>query len=258
VIDPLIRGLGPHPPALRAAGEAPPVVHGASAPARRLALFGVPVSVDVTWLLGLGLATWTFAHAVLPLQVPGRRPAAYVAAGALAAFLLLGSLVVHAAGHWLAARRAGVPVMGLTLSLLGGALMLAVGPRSPGAEARIALGGPLASLMVAVLAALTHVAMVEAGTDPLLSTLPALVAAGNLAVALVNLLPGLPLDGGRVLRALAWKAAGDPAAATRLARRAGRGIAATLLVVAVVASVSGDAAAAVWAAALGLAMHLHH
>jgi Zn-dependent protease len=75
-------------------------------------------------------------------------------------------------------------------------------------------------------------------------------------VALVNLVPGLPLDGGRLLRAALWRVSGDPAAATGVAHRVGRGVAATLLGLAVVVSASGDAAAATWAALLALTLHV--
>jgi Zn-dependent protease len=180
-----------------------------------------------------------------------------VAAGALAALLLLGSLVLHETGHWLAARRAGLPVVGLRLSLVGGALGLGAAPRTPAAEAGIAVAGPLASLATAVAAALAHVVMVEAGADPLAATVSAIVATGNLALALVNLVPGLPLDGGRLLRAGLWRMTGDLPAATRVACRLGRGLAGGLLALAVIASASGDAAAATWAAMLALAIYLN-
>jgi Zn-dependent protease len=205
--------------------------------------------VDVTWLLGLGLATWTFADGVLPLHAPGRTTSEYVATGALAALLLFGSIVLHETGHWLVARRAGLPVTALSLSLVGGALALAAPPRTPGQEARIAVAGPLASLGAALACALVHVVLVEAGVDPLIAGVPAVVA-------LVNLVPGLPLDGGRLLRAALWRVSGDPAAATGVAHRVGRGVAATLLGLAVVVSASGDAAAATWAALLALTLHV--
>jgi Zn-dependent protease len=223
----------------------------------RVAVFGVPVSVDVSWVFGLALATWTFADGALPLAAPGRGLGAYVGAGALAATLLLGSIALHEAGHWVAARRAGLPVTGLALSLVGGRLELGAEPRSAGAECRLALGGPLASLATAAVAIVVHVALVEADADPLAATVPALVAAGNLAVAILNLLPGLPLDGGRVLRALVWAVGGDESRATWVARGAGRVVGATLIVVAVIASASGEAASALWAALLGLTIYQH-
>jgi Zn-dependent protease len=254
VIDPLAM----RKPAARTATALFPA---GAPPARRsvrpLTLLGVPLTIDLSWLFGLGLATWTFADAVLPREAPGHQTSTYVAAGALAALLLLASLALHETGHWLAARRAGLPVDGITLSLVGGALTLGAVPRTPGVEARIALGGPLASLATAATAAFVHVVMVEVGADPVLATIPALVATGNLALTLINLLPGLPLDGGRLLRATLWRISGDLTTATRVAHGLGRALAATLLVLALVASASGDAATALWAGILALALWLH-
>jgi Zn-dependent protease len=251
VIDP----PSPRGPAARAAiGLLPATVPPARRAGRPLTLLGVPLTIDLSWLFGLGLATWTFADGVLPREAPGHHTTTYVAAGALAALLLLGSVVLHETGHWLAAHRAGLPVVGLTLSLIGGALALGAAPRAPGVEARIALGGPLASLLAAATAALAHVVMVEAGADPLLATILALVATGNLAIALVNLLPGLPLDGGRLVRATLWRVTGDGATATRIAHGLGRALAVTLLALALVASASGDAVIALWAGLLALAL----
>src|SRR5438132_13495666 len=91
---------------------------------RGLAVFGVALHLDVSWVFGLGLAAWTFSDAVLPLDVPDRTMTAYLLAGGSAALLVLGSLALHEAGHWLAASRAGLPVTRLALSLVGGALEL--------------------------------------------------------------------------------------------------------------------------------------
>ena len=118
------------------------------------------------------------------------------------------------------------------------------------------LDGGVQDLVVAVeLAydvALAHVMLVEAEVDPLVAAVAAVVAVANLTVAVLNLLPGLPLDGGRVLKAAVWSATGDETRATRIAARAGRALAGTLLFVAVIASASGDAASAIWSGALGL------
>src|SRR6185503_13156176 len=82
---------------------------------RGVEVLGVALRLDVSWVFGLGLATWTFADAVLPLDVPDRTESAYWLAGGAAAVLVLGSLVLHEAGHWLLARRAGLPVTRLAL-----------------------------------------------------------------------------------------------------------------------------------------------
>ena len=224
---------------------------------RGLAVFGVALHLDVSWVFGLGLAAWTFTDAVLPLDVPDRTLGAYALAGSTAALLVLGSVALHEAGHWLVARRAGLPVTRLGLSLVGGTLELGSAPRTAGAEARVALGGPLASLLTAGVAAAVHVALVELGADPLAASVAAVVAVANLAVTVLNLLPGLPLDGGRLLKAAVWAATSSERQATNVAAIAGRVLAATFLTLAILASASGDAAAAIWSGVLGLTLLRH-
>ena len=240
----------------RAVGDLLPSLrlHNVAQRRRDFAVFGVALRLDVSWVFGLGLATWTFADAVLPNDVPGRSRVAYTLAGGLAALLVLGSLGLHEAGHWLVARRAGLPATRLALSLVGGTLTLGTAPRTPASEFRIAVGGPLASLVTALVAAAAHVALVESHVDPLMASVAAVVAVASLAVALLNLLPGLPLDGGRVLKAAVWSLTGDEARGTRVAAGAGRVLAGALLALAVIASASGDAGAAIWSGALGLTL----
>ena len=139
----------------------------------------------------------------------------------------------------------------ITLSFLGGSLELAEPPATPAVEARVALAGPLASAVAALVASVAHVGLVSAGVDPLLAAAAAVVAFGNLLVAAFNCIPALPLDGGRALHAALWALTGRAATGARGAA-AGRGLGLALLVLAVVASASGDAALAIWLGLLGL------
>lgn len=219
---------------------------------RPLALFGIPITLDISWPFAFALATWTFADSVLPAAAPGRGLAAYTSAGIVVAALLLLSLALHEAAHGMAARRAGIGVTGVSLSMLGGATTLRDVPRTPGAAFRIAVAGPLANLVVALIAAVVHVVLVEKEADPLSIAAAAVVAMANFVVALINLLPGRPLDGGHILEAAVWKLTGRPARAAQLAAAAGRTIAALAIGVALIASASGDVAAALWLGLLGL------
>lgn len=221
---------------------------------RPLALFGIPITLDISWPFAFALATWTFADSVLPAAAPGRGLAAYTSAGIVVAALLLLSLAVHEAAHGMAARQAGVGVTGVSLSMLGGATTLRDVPRTPGAAFRIAAAGPLASLVCALVAAIVHVVLVETDGDPLSIAAAAVVAMANLVVALINLLPGRPLDGGYILEAAVWKLTGRPARAAQLAAAAGRTIGGLAIGVALIASASGDVAAALWSGLLGLVM----
>jgi Zn-dependent protease len=224
-------------------------------PARhRAVVLGIPVSVQPSWLFGIALAAWTTADALLPAAVPGRSTLAYSLGGLGLAATLAGSIALHEVAHCVAARRGGLAVRRLSLAFLGGLTELDAGPRLPRVEAYIAVAGPLASALVVLAAAVAHVALVETGADPLLAALAALLAIANVVVVVFNLLPALPLDGGRVLKAAVWAATGREAIGTRAAEASGRALGGILLVVAVIASASGDAATALWLALLALSV----
>jgi Zn-dependent protease len=219
-----------------------------------VAVFGVPVRVDLSWLVGWGLATWTLGDSVMPALLPGRTPLAYGLAGGGAATVLLLSLAIHEAAHCVAARRTGLPVRRVTLSLFGGATECDTAPPSPGAAFRIAVAGPLASFAMAVTAAATHVVLVEQGADPLAATVAAIAAVGNLGVVLLNLAPGLPLDGGGILLAALWRLTGRQDRARRIAARTGTLVGAGVVGVAALAAVSGETALALWTGLVGFSI----
>jgi len=223
----------------------------------RLAVFGVPVTIDISWPLGVGLAAWTLADSILPLAAPGRGLATYALAGTAGGAVLLLSVAAHEAAHCLAARRAGLAVARVTLSLVGGACDLDEAPRRPATELRIAAAGSLTSLGCALAGAVAHVALVDIDADPLVAAIAAVAAVGNLLFVALNLLPGLPLDGGRIARAALWAVSGREALGTRVAATLGRAVAGALLTIALLASASGDAATSVWSAFLGVVLLQH-
>lgn len=218
-----------------------------------LGLFGAPLTIDVWWIAGLALGTWTFADGLLPAAVEGRGALAYWTAGAAGALLALASVALHEAGHCLAARRLGRPPRRVTLSLFGGITEFA-GDLPPAIELRVALAGPAASVLGALAAAILHVIVIEANGDALAAHVLAAVALGNLLLAVINVLPAWPLDGGRALRAaLAWTT-GNPTTATAVTRTLGRGLGLALVLLAIVASSSGETPTAIWSAFLGLVL----
>jgi Zn-dependent protease len=233
------------------AWPAPPRVAGL---ARTLGLGGVAVRADLSCAFGIALSAWTFASGFLPETDPGYGTAAYWAAGVTGALLVMASLLLHELGHAIAARRAGLGVAQVTLSFVGGTSEI-VGPiRRAGDELTIALAGPLASVVVMLAAAAAHVILVETTGPGLPATVAALVAVANLAIVVLNAIPGLPLDGGRALHAVLWAFGGRPEAATRFATAAGRRCGEALIVIAVLASAFGFVALALWAALLGVVM----
>lgn len=245
----------PAPASTAPAATRPPAAVAAegSTPLARATLLGAPVSFDVSWLAALALGTWTFADGLLPAVVDGRTTTAYWTAGAAATLLVLGSLAVHELGHCVVARRHGLVPRRVVLAVPGGVTELDAEPL-PALELRITGGGPLASLAVAAAAALVHVLLAELAVDALAVRVAAAVALANVGIVLVNLLPVWPLDGGRALRAAVAWLSGRRAVGLRLARAGARALGGLLVVVAVIASASGDTVAAMWGGVAGLAL----
>jgi Zn-dependent protease len=222
--------------------------------AREWRVAGVPLRVDVSCLLGGLLVAWTFAAALLPETNPGLTATAYWTAGVLGAVLVMVSLLLHELGHAVTARRRGLAIVRVSLSFIGGTSEVSGPLRAARDELVIAAAGPLASLGVAFVAAVAHVVIVETAGAGVLATVAALVAVANLALALLNAIPGLPLDGGRLVRAALWAVTGRRDAATTLVTLAGRRFGEGFIAIAVLASAFGFTAIALWAALLGVVL----
>src|SRR5262249_29174899 len=145
----------------------------------------------------------------------------------------------------------------ISLSLFGGVTLFDRDPDTPVQTCALALAGPVANLITAAAAGLVHVVLVDVGADPLAAAVAASVVVINLAIAMLNLIPALPLDGGHLARAVLGVACGRPDLAAAVVDQFGRVLGWAMVGLAVVASASGDAAIAVWAALTGFAVHDH-
>jgi Zn-dependent protease len=183
---------------------------------------GIKVGINWSALAIVVLIVAGLAGGQLPSAYPGRGPVAYVAAALVAAVLFLASLLAHELAHAIVARRNGVEVHSIVLWLLGGVAQLEGEPRTPRADFRIAVVGPLTSLALGVVfGAIGYVAdLLDAGG--LVVGVLAYLAGTNVLLAIFNLIPAAPLDGGRVLRAALWRWRGNREAAAVTAARAGR------------------------------------
>lgn len=182
---------------------------------------GVPVGVHwsvlgVVALLVIGLS------AQLPALFPGRALVVYPLAGVVAAVLFVLSLLAHEMAHAITARRNDVEVESVTLWLLGGVARLRGEATTPGADFRIAVVGPATSLVLSGVFALIAWGVGNAGLDALGVGVLAYLAGINLLLAIFNIIPAAPLDGGRILRAAVWAWRGDRLTATVWSARAGR------------------------------------
>jgi Zn-dependent protease len=199
---------------------------------------GIPLWIHVSWFAVLVLATWVvtlaYGSALPRLPLPERLAMAVVTGLAFFA-----CLATHEVAHAVVARRFGVRVLGITLFLLGGVAEIQGELPSPGSEFAVALVGPAASIVIGSVFALASTAVGRAGwrvPEAITFTL----AVVNLGMAAFNLVPGLPLDGGRILRAAIWRRTGSFARGTRVAATGGRIVAVTLVGVGVVSSLRGD------------------
>ena len=162
---------------------------------------GVEIGVNWSWAIVFALIVWSLASAVFPDQNPGHSNGAYIAMALAAAILFFASLLLHELGHAIQARRDGVEIEGITLWLFGGVARLKGELPSAGAEFRIAIAGPLVTL---VLGAVFVAIAVLAGLPDAADGVAAWLGYINLFLLVFNLIPALPLDGGRVLRAALW------------------------------------------------------
>lgn len=195
---------------------------------------GIEVGVHYTWLLAFALIAWTLAVGLFPAIVHGRTMALYWIMGILASLLLFVSVLLHEFAHSLVAQARGLPVHSITLFIFGGVSNLEEEAEKPGVEFVMALVGPLTSLVLAgilwgvgLLIGLHGSPLsIFTGNYPSLSSpVAALIyylSSINLTLGAFNLLPGFPLDGGRVLRSIVWGATGNLARATNVAAISGR------------------------------------
>jgi Zn-dependent protease len=180
---------------------------------------GIRIGVHWSWLVVFALITWSWATAVFPDQNPGLGDGTYVAMAIAAAVLFFTSLLLHELGHAFQARREGMEIDGITLWLFGGVAQFRGMFPSAGAEFRIAIAGPLVSLLLG--AGFVGLAFAITGVD-VVDGIAAWLGYMNLTLLVFNLLPALPLDGGRVLRSALWALRRDFGWATRVAAAIGR------------------------------------
>ena len=217
---------------------------------RVLTIRGIPINVHVSWLVIYGLITWTLATGYFPRALPDLPAAAHWANGLLAAFLLFVSVLLHELSHSFVAMAHGLSVRGITLHVFGGVSHLEDEAPSPRAEFLIAVVGPVTSFAIAaVLWAISAAGFVQPVWAHAVVTYLVLV---NVAVGIFNLVPGFPLDGGRLLRAALWKWKGTLGQATYIASRVGVGFAFALMALGVWQILGGAVLGGFWFIVIGM------
>lgn len=184
-------------------------------------IFGFTIRIDFSWFIVFFLILWTFTVAVFPRQVPGLSAGAYIAMAAAATVIFFASLLAHEVSHSLVARRRGIRIEGITLFIFGGVAHTRGEPRSARDEFAIAGVGPLMSVAIAILLLGGAFLLNRLGASRAVTVVLAYTGTLNIVLAVFNLMPGFPLDGGRLFRAAVWKFTGDLRRATRIASGAG-------------------------------------
>ena len=164
-------------------------------------ILGIPIGLDYSWFLIFVLLTWSLATGYYPVEFKYWSPPLYWFMGAVTAIMLFVSVLIHELGHSVVALQYKIPVRSITLLIFGGVAQIGAEPPNAMAEFLIAIAGPVVSFTLAIF--FYALASIVTGIQPLFG-LAKYLAYINLAVAAFNLIPGFPLDGGWVLRAIIW------------------------------------------------------
>jgi Zn-dependent protease/CBS domain-containing protein len=211
-------------------------------------IWGIPIGLDYSWFVIFALLTWMLGGSYYPAEFKDWPPLLYWFMGAVTAIALFVSVLLHELGHSVVALRYKIPVRSITLFLFGGVAQIGTEPPSAKADFFVAIAGPFVSLVLAVVFYLVQPLVV--GIEPLLG-LAEYLAYINLALVLFNLVPGYPLDGGRVLRAFVWSITGNMRRATLIAANLGRFVAFAFIFAGVWRMFTGNFGGGLWLAFIG-------
>jgi len=221
---------------------------------RKITLFkllGFTVRADVSWLVLAFLVTWSLAVGVFPLYYKGLSQQAYWWRGVFGALGLFGSIVFHEMCHSLVARKYGLPIKGITLFIFGGVAEMEDEPQNPKTEFLMAAAGPASSVLLALI--LHGLSTVTEGTWPVVvNGVISYLGWINGTLAVFNLLPAFPLDGGRVLRSALWRYKGNLNWATRVASRIGSGFGFGMIFLGILSLLRGNFIGGVWWFVIGM------
>ena len=215
-------------------------------------LNGIDITLDPSWFLIAILIIWSLATGYFPAELPEAKPATLLFLATIAMLGLFGSIVLHELAHAFVAGHFGLRVRRITLFLFGGVAELESEPVSANTEFWVAIAGPVASMCIALAFwGSGYIALLFGASDPLRSVLGYLTAL-NIILALFNMLPAFPMDGGRILRAWLWSRSGDFLAATRQAIKASKALSYAIAILGLLAAFSGAVTLGLWAIFIAL------
>lgn len=213
-------------------------------------IFGFRISIDLSWFVLAALIVWSLATGLFPETLPDRSAQTYYIMGTVAALGMFGSIVYHELAHSLVARMYGIKIAGITLFIFGGVAELEDEPPTPGSEFLVAIAGPISSVVLGGVLYLVAMLLESSGPPEVLAVLSYLTVI-NIVLAVFNLIPAFPLDGGRMLRAALWWRQGDLRQATRLASYLGAALGIALMVYGAYNAFQGSSIAGLWQILIG-------
>lgn len=215
-------------------------------------LLGFDIKVDLSWVLIALLITWSLATSFFPSASAGFPVAVYWWMGIAGALGLFASIVLHELSHSVVARRFGIPIRGITLFIFGGVAEMEEEPPSPRAEFLMAIAGPAASIGLALAFYALAMLLVAAGVAAPLAVVSQWLGFINAVLAVFNMVPAFPLDGGRAFRSVLWYRYRDLRRATRVASNVGSVFGLLLIAFGVYTLLTGNIVGGIWAALIGM------
>ncbi len=215
-------------------------------------IFGFEVRIDASWLILALLVVFTLSRGYFPQKFEDLSSTAYVIMGIAGAIGLFFSIVIHEMMHSLVARRFGISMKGISLFMFGGVAQMENESRTPKGEFFMAIAGPLASLVVGGLFYLAYLGAETINLPQVSSGVLEYLGFINVILAIFNLLPAFPLDGGRVLRSALWGWKKDLKWATHIASEIGAGFGTVLIILGIFAVLGGNFVGGLWWALIGM------
>lgn len=215
-------------------------------------LFGFQVSIDLSWIVIAVLVSWSLAAGFFPYLYHGLSTETYWVMGVIGALGLFLSIIFHEFCHSIVARRLGLPMKGITLFIFGGVAEMGDEPPSAKVEFLIAIAGPLSSIFIGAIFYLIYIGEMSGGWPLPVNGVFRYLAYINVLLAVFNLLPAFPLDGGRVLRSILWGTWNDLRRATRVSASIGSAFGIFLIFLGIFQLISGNFIAGLWWFLIGL------
>lgn len=214
-------------------------------------IFGIDITLDLSWFIIFLLVIWSLSAGYFPREFPGQTAQVYWFAGLLATLFFFLSILAHELAHSLVAQRMGIPIPEIRLFVFGGVASISEEAKDPQTEIKIALAGPLMSFLLA--GGFWILYTIARGTGPkLIIAVLEYLAYINVALGVFNLIPGFPLDGGRLLRAVIWWRSGSLTKGTRIAADAGKGLAVVLMIFGGINIFGGNLIGGLWFVFIGM------